>query len=349
MGHGIASTLLTGLAVGAYRHARRDGATSRRCTRRSTGRSPTTTTTMSFATGIIGRLATGTGRLEWSCAGHPPPLLLRGRKVVAELAQLRRRCRSVSAAAAPELCATDLEPGDAVLLYTDGVTEATRPTASLFGLDRLTDLLEREAASGHAAGGDAAAPRPGGARLPGRRPARRRHPAAGAMDRLCAVAHGGRDNAARACCLLLASGISRAKPGSCALPALSSQRREMPVSEVAQARAPLAAHAALLYASMDEFLTWALRFVDAGLDEDEPVLVSAPRPEISFLRARMSERAHRVTWADITRIGANPGRIIPHVHTFASAHAGRPVRYLQKLAWPGRTRAEQERRSGTRP
>jgi anti-sigma regulatory factor (Ser/Thr protein kinase) len=115
----------------------------------------------------------------------------------------------------------------------------------------------------------------------------------------------------------------------------------MPVSDLAQPSAPLAAHAALLYASMDEFLTWALRFVDAGLDEDEPVLVSAPRPEISSLRARMRGRAHRVTWADITRIGANPGRIIPHVHAFASTHAGRPVRYLQKLAWPGRTRAEQ--------
>jgi anti-sigma regulatory factor (Ser/Thr protein kinase) len=115
----------------------------------------------------------------------------------------------------------------------------------------------------------------------------------------------------------------------------------MPVSDLAQASAPLAAHAALLYASVDEFVTWALRFVDAGLDEDEPVLVSAPRPEISFLRARMNGRAHRVSWADITRIGANPGRIIPHVHAFASAHAGRPVRYLQKLAWPGRTGAEQ--------
>ncbi len=38
---------------------------------------------VSFATGIIARLATGSGRLEWSCAGHPRPLLLRGRKIVA--------------------------------------------------------------------------------------------------------------------------------------------------------------------------------------------------------------------------------------------------------------------------
>jgi len=71
------------------------------------------------------------------------------------------------------------------------------------------------------------------------------------------------------------------------------------VSDLAQASAPLAAHAALLYASMDEFATRALGFVDAGLDEDEPVLVSAPGPEISFLRARMNGRDHRVSWADI--------------------------------------------------
>jgi serine phosphatase RsbU (regulator of sigma subunit) len=34
-----------------------------------------------------------------------------------------------------------------VLLYTDGVIEARTADGELFGLDRLTDLLEREAAS----------------------------------------------------------------------------------------------------------------------------------------------------------------------------------------------------------
>jgi serine phosphatase RsbU (regulator of sigma subunit) len=45
----------------------------------------------------------------------------------------------------------DLEPQDAVLLYTDGVTEARAPDGALFGTDRLADLLEREAASGQSA------------------------------------------------------------------------------------------------------------------------------------------------------------------------------------------------------
>jgi serine phosphatase RsbU (regulator of sigma subunit) len=48
---------------------------------------------------------------------------------------------------APALSAADLEPDDAVLLYTDGVTEARTADGELFGLDRLIDLLEREAAS----------------------------------------------------------------------------------------------------------------------------------------------------------------------------------------------------------
>ena len=145
MGHGIASTLLTGLAVGAYRHARRRGASIVDMHLAIDEALTSSYDDDSFATGIIGRLAFSTGRLEWSCAGHPPPLLMRGRKVVAELANdpvlpfgLRGR---------PKLNDVDLEPGDAVLLYTDGVTESRAADGELFGLDRLTDLLEQEAAS----------------------------------------------------------------------------------------------------------------------------------------------------------------------------------------------------------
>lgn len=111
--------------------------------------------------------------------------------------------------------------------------------------------------------------------------------------------------------------------------------------ELGQDSAQQAAHAALLYASSDEFVTEALGFVDDGLDRDEPVLVSAPGPEVSLLQARMNGRSHQVRWTDITEAGANPGRIIPLMHAFASGHAGRPVRCLQGLVWSTRTVAEQ--------
>ena len=146
MGHGIGSTLLTGLAVGAYRHARRRGASIVDMHAAIDEALTSNYDDDSFATGIIGQLALSTGRLDWSSAGHPPPLLLRGRKVVAELTSdpvlpfgLRGR---------PTLSTTDLEPDDTLLLYTDGVTEARATDGELFGLDRLTDLLEQEAASG---------------------------------------------------------------------------------------------------------------------------------------------------------------------------------------------------------
>ena len=150
MGHGLGSTLLADLCVGAYRHARRQGAPVA-AMHAAIGRSLTAQyDDLSFATGIIGRLTLATGRLEWSCAGHPPPLLLRGRKVVAELSRDPALPFGLSADP-PVLHSQDLEPGDAVLLYTDGVIEARTPQGEFFGLERLTDFLEREAASGQPA------------------------------------------------------------------------------------------------------------------------------------------------------------------------------------------------------
>jgi hypothetical protein len=147
MGHGIGSTLLTGMAVGAYRHARRGGAPLPAIHEAIDQALAGYYQDLSFATGIIAWLDTGTGRLAWSCAGHPPPLLLRGRKVVAELT-----CDPALpfglGGAAPQPGTVGLEPGDAVLLYTDGVIEARTADGDLFGLERLTDLAEREAASG---------------------------------------------------------------------------------------------------------------------------------------------------------------------------------------------------------
>jgi hypothetical protein len=151
LGHGIGSTLLTGLAVGAYRHARRDGAPVADMHAAIDAALAGYYDDVSFATGIIARLATGSGRLEWSCAGHPRPLLLRGRKMVAELS-----CDSSLpfglGDSAPEPGIEQLEPDDVVLLYTDGVTEARTADGEQFGLERLADLLEREAASGRPAG-----------------------------------------------------------------------------------------------------------------------------------------------------------------------------------------------------
>ena len=102
---------------------------------------------MSFATGIIGTLDTGTGRLEWTCAGHPPPLLLRGR--VHEL-ECTPTIPFGLGARNPGIHSLDLKPDDTVLIYTDGVTEAADPQDDMFSEARLEAVL-RAAAGGTSA------------------------------------------------------------------------------------------------------------------------------------------------------------------------------------------------------
>ncbi len=145
MGHGINSTMLTGLVVGAYRHARRDGVPLPGIHVATDEALASGFDDLSFATGILGALSTSTGRLDWTCAGHPRPLLLRGRRVVAEL-QCEATLPFGLGTGTPVVSHHNLEPDDMVLLYTDGVTEA-RADGDLFGVERLTDLVEREAAS----------------------------------------------------------------------------------------------------------------------------------------------------------------------------------------------------------
>jgi serine phosphatase RsbU (regulator of sigma subunit) len=41
-----------------------------------------------------------------------------------------------------------MEPGDRLLLYTDGITEARGPNGELFGVERLIDHTERHSAAG---------------------------------------------------------------------------------------------------------------------------------------------------------------------------------------------------------
>ena len=148
MGHGIGSTMLATLSVGTYRHQRRENRDLAATHSAIESAVSEQFGGDSFVTGVLARLDTGTGSMELTNAGHPAPLLLRDRRVVGELTcnpsmpfGLGGVCEQVATHA--------LEPGDSVLFYTDGVTEARGPDGTEFGVARLGDLLERESASGH--------------------------------------------------------------------------------------------------------------------------------------------------------------------------------------------------------
>ena len=84
-----------------------------------------------------------TGRLRWINAGHPRPLLVRGHRVVHAL-RAEPTLPLGLGGENPDVGSEQLEPGDRVLFFTDGVVEQLTSDGEQLGFDRLSDLVERE-------------------------------------------------------------------------------------------------------------------------------------------------------------------------------------------------------------
>ena len=95
-----------------------------------------------FITSWMGFLETDTGLVRFVNAGHNPPVLIRNGKAafieqkanltLAAMENIKYREQTLQ-----------LEHGDILFLYTDGVTEATDAGNQLFGNDRLLQTLSR--------------------------------------------------------------------------------------------------------------------------------------------------------------------------------------------------------------
>ena len=147
MGHSVGAAVISALAMGCYRHGRREG-------RALTAMHSDLASTMeaqfpdkSFATGVLGRIDTASGAFTWTNAGHLLPLLVRDGRVIGQLACKPTPPWGVGGGGEPMTATEHLEPGDSLLLYTDGVTEARTPAGETFGVDRLIDLTERSASN----------------------------------------------------------------------------------------------------------------------------------------------------------------------------------------------------------
>lgn len=148
MGHGVGSTLLTTLAMGAYRHARRSGDGPALVSAAIDHAVADHYEGEAFVTSVLVRLSLDSGMLEWADAGHPSPLLMRNRRVVRELEAAKALPLGLGGYR-PDAASEQLEPGDCVLFYTDGMIEGRSATGEHFGIERLIDQWESEAASGH--------------------------------------------------------------------------------------------------------------------------------------------------------------------------------------------------------
>lgn len=96
-----------------------------------------------FVTAFYGVLDPASGLLRYSSAGHPPAIIRR-RSGQATMLERPSPVIGVFEDAQYEEGVEHLDPGDLLLLYTDGLTEA-RADSHFFGEQRLLDLLASDA------------------------------------------------------------------------------------------------------------------------------------------------------------------------------------------------------------
>jgi Stage II sporulation protein E (SpoIIE) len=118
-----------------------------------------------FATALLCDLDIGTGEFTWLPCGHPPPVLIRDNRVVTELirqpclplglGQLdarpagRGRDDDIALAGGYDSAYTEqLQAGDRILLYTDGVIEGRGEDGRQFTLARLGEVIVGHIADG---------------------------------------------------------------------------------------------------------------------------------------------------------------------------------------------------------
>ncbi|TYB56239.1 SpoIIE family protein phosphatase [Nonomuraea sp. PA05] len=104
-----------------------------------------------FATGVLARLDLDSGSLTWVNRGHHPPLVLRDGHLVATLESIPDPPMGFGLDASTGTLHYQLEPGDRLLFYTDGIIEAQSPDGELFGLERFIDFVVRREADGMSA------------------------------------------------------------------------------------------------------------------------------------------------------------------------------------------------------
>jgi anti-sigma regulatory factor (Ser/Thr protein kinase) len=100
-------------------------------------------------------------------------------------------------------------------------------------------------------------------------------------------------------------------------------------------------HPALFYRGPEQYTAGTVPFLAEGLAAGEAVAVAVPGPHLERIRAGLGAGAAEVQFLDMTRVGRNPGRIIPGVlRAFADAHPTRRVRIVGEPIWAGRSAVE---------
>jgi serine/threonine protein phosphatase PrpC len=146
MGHGLTASQLASTAVYAYRLGRLQRLPLEDLYRSIDDAVADQFGDESYVTAQLATLDLSTGSLRSICAGHPEPLLLRDRTSIHEL---QADTQLPLGLGHRDVAVTDLQlqPGDTLVYYSDGISEARAADGEEFGVERLKDFLVRAAAS----------------------------------------------------------------------------------------------------------------------------------------------------------------------------------------------------------
>jgi sigma-B regulation protein RsbU (phosphoserine phosphatase) len=82
-----------------------------------------------------------TRRLRYCCAGHPPGFIIRKNGTILDLDQSTGIFLGMFADEPYTTVDIGLEPGDRIVLYSDGITEIRDLSANEFGIDSLKSSI----------------------------------------------------------------------------------------------------------------------------------------------------------------------------------------------------------------
>jgi serine phosphatase RsbU (regulator of sigma subunit) len=144
MGHDSTAGLTANLAVTTCRNERRQGTGLARASERIERSLVDHFGYTRYVTAIMADLDTATGKLAWINRGHHPPVLIRDGRWSTTLQCPPAHPMGIEGGLPVHMCHEQLQPGDRLLLYTDGVTEARDSEGGVFGLDRFIHFIVRQ-------------------------------------------------------------------------------------------------------------------------------------------------------------------------------------------------------------
>ena len=146
VGHGLRAAILSALATAAYRYARRREEPPEQAYKQIDEAVAIEGFSHEFVTGLLCLIDTDQMEATVVNAGHMPPLLWRNGNV--DSLDEVKPTLPLGLGGTPSEVSIQLEPGDVLLLYTDGIVDAAPLEGSAWGLERLIERLTNHPEAG---------------------------------------------------------------------------------------------------------------------------------------------------------------------------------------------------------